>query len=207
MRTICEQASQPQASNGDRRLFVCAAESPSLLLYRTMNPTASLPTPSLKRRIAVMVYESLILFAIVFTFGIAFGVVFQQTHALYLRHALQAWIFLVVGVYFVWFWSRGRQTLPMKTWHVQLVTNDGRPVSMLRAAVRYVLCWLWFVPGLALAAALQAEGWMMVIIVSISAVIWAMAAYFDPQRQFLHDRMAGTRLVQTKVSARKKAAA
>lgn len=173
-----------------------------------MNKSDKLPTPSLKRRIAVMVYESLILFAIVFTFGIAFGVVFQQTHALYLRHALQVWMFLVIGVYFTWFWSRGRQTLPMKTWHVKLVAKNGGPVSLLRAAIRYVLCWLWFVPGLALAAALQAEGWMMVIIAAVSAVIWAMTIYFDPQRQFLHDRMAGTRLVQTKGSpVRKKAAA
>lgn len=154
-----------------------------------------------------MVYESLILFAIVFTFGIAFAVVFQQTHALYLRHALQVWMFLVLGAYFIWFWSRGRQTLPMKTWHVKLVAADGSPVSMLRAAARYLLCWLWFVPGLALAAALRAEGWIMVIVVAVSFLIWAMTIYFDPQRQFLHDRMAGTRLVQTRPGQRKKAAA
>lgn len=172
-----------------------------------MNKSEHLPTPSLKRRIAVMVYESLILFAIVFSFGIAFGVVFQQTHALYMRNALQVWMFVVIGVYFIWFWSRGRQTLPMKTWHVKLVANDGRPVSLMRAAIRYVLCWLWFVPGLALAAALRAEGWMMVIIAAVSAIIWGLTIYFDPDRQFLHDRMAGTRLVQTKAVIRKKAAA
>lgn len=172
-----------------------------------MNQTDSLPTPSLKRRIAVMAYEGTLLFGILFTAGLAFSVTFNQTHALYLRHAMQYWIFFVLGAYFVWFWSHGGQTLAMKTWHVQVVTAAGRPVSVGRALARYVLSWLWFIPGLSLAAALRAEGWMMVIIVFVSAAIWAMAIYFDPQRQFLHDRMAGTRLVQTKVSMRKKAAA
>jgi len=164
-----------------------------------MNKPDSLPTPSLKRRIAVMMYEGTLLFGVVFTAGLAFSVIMQQTHALHLRHAMQYWLFFVLGAYFVWFWSHGGQTLPMKTWHVKLVTTDGRPVSMGRAAFRYLLCWLWFVPGLALAATLRAEGWMMVIIATVSTMIWSLTIYFDPQRQFLHDRMAGTRLVQTLV--------
>ena len=174
-----------------------------------MNKPDSLPTPSLKRRVAIMIYEGTLLFGIVFTAGLAFSVVMQQTHALYLRHAMQYWLFFVLGAYFVWFWSHGGQTLPMKTWHVKLVTADGRPVSMGRAAFRYLLCWLWFVPGLALAATLRTEGWMMVIIATISTIIWGLTIYFDPQRQFLHDRMAGTRLVQTRVreTKTKKAAA
>lgn len=172
-----------------------------------MNKPVALPTPSLKRRVAVMIYEGTLLFGIVFTAGLAFSVIMQQTHALHLRHAMQYWLFFVLGAYFVWFWSHGGQTLAMKTWHVRLVAADGQPVSAMRAAARYALCWLWFVPGLALAAALRAEGWIMVIIVAISAVIWAMTIFFDPRRQFLHDRMAGTRLVQTKDSSRKSATA
>lgn len=154
-----------------------------------------------------MIYEGTLLFGIVFTAGLAFSVILQQTHALQLRHAMQYWLFFVLGAYFIWFWAHGGQTLPMKTWHVKVVTADGRPLSMRRAAFRYVLSWLWFVPGLALAAALRAEGWMMVIVATVSTIIWALTIYFDPQRQFLHDRMAGTRLVQTRASARKKAAA
>ena len=35
-------------------------------------------------------------------------------------------MFVVLGIYFVWFWSRG-QTLAMKTWHIRLVDAQGRP--------------------------------------------------------------------------------
>ena len=95
-----------------------------------------------------MLYESLLLFGILFIAGWLFGTLLQQRDALYLRHGLQYWLFIVIGVYFIWFWSHGGQTLAMKTWRVQLVTTDGGPVSMQRATMRYLLSWLWFVPGL-----------------------------------------------------------
>ncbi len=44
------------------------------------------------------------------------------------RHLLQAFLFVVFGVYFVWFWSKG-QTLAMKTWGIRVVDRLGRPVT------------------------------------------------------------------------------
>ena len=92
------------------------------------------------------------------------------------RHALQAWIVLVVGFYFVWFWTRGGQTLPMKTWHIRLVRHDGAAVGTARAIHRFVLALLG-------AAALGL------------GFLWAL---FDRDRQFLHDRMSGTALIDAR---------
>jgi uncharacterized RDD family membrane protein YckC len=105
-------------------------------------------------------------------------------------------------LYFVWFWTHGGQTLAMKTWRIRLVAADGKPVPVWRAILRYLLAWLWFLPGLALAWALQAHTWMLALIPSVNMLLWALASYLDPQRQFLHDRLAGTRLVMQAQAAK-----
>ncbi len=143
-----------------------------------------------------MVYEAMLLFGVLFIAVWLFSTLLQQRHALYLRSALQDWLFFVIGIYFVWFWSHGGQTLAMKTWRIRLVTTDGQPVTIRRAIVRYLLVWLWCLPGLALAWALGAKTWMLVLIPAANAVIWALMIYLDPHRQFLHDRLAGTRLIR-----------
>lgn len=159
-----------------------------------------MPAPSLKIRLASMMYEAMLLFGVLFIAGWLFSTLLQQRHALYLREALQEWLFLVIGIYFVWFWSHGGQTLAMKTWHIRLVAADGRPVKPLRAAGRFLLAWLWCLPGLALAWALDAQAWMLALIPAANIVIWALMIFLAPDRQFLHDRLAGTRLIRASLS-------
>ncbi|MGZ3239004.1 MAG: RDD family protein [Burkholderiaceae bacterium] len=154
----------------------------------------TITTPSLKHRLASMLYEAMLLFGVLFISAWLFSTLLQQRNALYLRHALQYWLFLVVGVYFVWFWTHSGQTLAMKTWRIRLVTKNGEPVKIGRAIARYVLAWLWFAPGLALAAFLGAKTWLLIWIPAANMFLWAAAIYIDPNRQFLHDRFAGTRL-------------
>ncbi|WP_420799478.1 RDD family protein [Noviherbaspirillum sedimenti] len=151
--------------------------------------------PPLRRRLASMLYEGMLLFGVLFIAGWLFSTLLQQRHALYLRHAQQIWLLLVMGIYFVWFWIHGGQTLAMKTWHIRLVSADGKPLRVWRAIMRYLLAWLWFLPGLALASVLGAHAWMLVLIPALNMLLWALATYLDPQRQFLHDRLAGTRLI------------
>jgi len=109
----------------------------------------SLP-PSIRRRLASLVYETLLLFGIVFFAGYLFGTLTQQRNGLTHRHLLAVWLAFVVGVYFVWCWTHGGQTLPMKTWRLRLVGPSGETVGPVRAVARYGLGWLWFVPPLAL---------------------------------------------------------
>lgn len=158
-----------------------------------MNPPLT-PAP-LKNRLFCMVYEGMLLFAVLFFAAWLFSTLLQQRHALALRHEQQAWLFLVLGAYFGWFWTHGGQTLAMKTWRVRVVTRDGAALGWGRALLRYLLAWLWFVPGLAAAWLLGAQGWMLMLIPLLNVVLWAMATRLDPDRQFLHDRIAGTRLV------------
>ena len=61
----------------------------------------------------------------------------------------------------------------MKTWRMRVVTEDGEPLSPGRAFRRYLLA----IPGM----------------LSGISLLWPV---FDKERQFLHDRLAGTRIVR-----------
>jgi len=148
-----------------------------------------------------MLYEAMLLFAVLFISNWLFSTLTQQRHALYLRHALQTWLFLVVSLYFIWFWTHGGQTLAMKTWRIRLVTHNGKPVKALRATARYLLAWLWILPGMVLAWVIGAKGAMLLWIPAANMLLWTLTIYFDPHRQFLHDRIAGTRIIDVSPEA------
>ena len=142
-----------------------------------------------------MLYEGVLLFGILFISAWLFSTLLQQRNAMYLREPLEIWLFFVVGIYFIWCWTHGGQTLPMKTWHMRLVTKTGAPLTPWRAMRRYLLSWLWFLPGLAAAKLLETQGWMLIAFPALNFVIWAATALIDKDRQFLHDKLAGTRII------------
>jgi uncharacterized RDD family membrane protein YckC len=162
-------------------------------------------TPGLHRRLACFVYEGVLLFGVLMVTGLVYGMLTQQRHALVGMHGLQVFVFLVLGTYFSWFWSHGGQTVAMKTWHIRLLTKDGQPVPAARAALRYVLSWLWFLPALVgsyLAGLRSGAG--IALAVTIGVLGYAALSRLNPQRQYWHDRLCGTRLVQCTPTARRR---
>ncbi|MBI3285782.1 MAG: RDD family protein [Burkholderiales bacterium] len=142
-----------------------------------------------------MVYEAMLLFGIVFASDWIFDVLTQSRHALALRHARQFWLFLVIGMYFVFCWSRSGQTLAMQTWRIRVVDLDGGKLPLIKAIVRYCLAWMWFLPATALVYQLGLKQWQMVLAIVAGLIGWALTAHFDKNGQFLHDRLAKTRLI------------
>ena len=157
----------------------------------------ALQTPSLARRMACWLYEGVLMFGVIFIAGYLFGTLTQTRNPMDNRHALQTFIFVVAGIYFIWFWAKG-QTLAMKTWHITVLDLAGKPLTQGRALLRYLLCWLWFVPALAAMAPFQLSGSESVVIALGWVAIWAILSYFHPQRQFWHDALARTQLVSTR---------
>ena len=156
----------------------------------------ALTAPALPRRMACWLYEGLLLFAVVFAAGFLFSVLGQVRDAMDARRPLlQAFVFVVFGIYFTWFWAKGRQTLAMKTWKIRLVDRAGQPVTQGRALLRYALSWLWFLPPLAVLAPMKPSGAEAAVLVLGWVAAWALLSRFHPQRQFWHDALAGTRLV------------
>ncbi|OYT93007.1 MAG: RDD family protein [Burkholderiales bacterium PBB3] len=153
-------------------------------------------TPSLTRRMACWLYEGLLMFGVVFISGYLFGTLSQTRHALDNRHALQIFLFVIFGIYFVWFWAKG-QTLAMKTWDIRLVDRNNQAVSQRRALVRYCLSWTWFLPPLLAVSPFQLSAGEVTVLVMGWVVVWAILSRFHPDRQFWHDAWAGTRLVHS----------
>lgn len=146
---------------------------------------------------ACWLYEGILLFAVVFVAGWLFSTLGQMRNAMdERRHLLQAFLFVVFGIYFTWFWAHG-QTLAMKTWDIRVVDTAGQPVSQWRALARYALCWLWFLPPLAAIAPFSLSGGESVVILGGWVAVWALLSRFHPQQQFWHDALAGTRLVSS----------
>lgn len=116
-----------------------------------------------------MGYEAILLFAVGFfaawLFFFASGARDATSGAL--RHELQGFILVVYAAYFLCCWLRGGQTLAMKAWRIRLVG-----VSPKKALARFLLAAVFIPTGV--------------------SIVWAL---FDRERQFLHDRLAGTRLV------------
>jgi uncharacterized RDD family membrane protein YckC len=156
--------------------------------------------PSLRRRLACWLYEGMLLFGVVFLADYLFSTLSQSRHALDNRMGQQAFLFLVLGIYFTWFWHKG-QTLAMKTWHIRIVDLQGSAVSQSRALGRYVLSWVWFIPSLALIWALDLPLGSGSVLIFGWIAVWAILSRFHPERQFWHDVWAGTRLIDSRPSS------
>lgn len=138
------------------------------------------------RRFMSFTYEGVILFGIVFFFGYAFSAVTQyKGEAGPLHVAFQVWMFLVLGIYFTYFWSQGRRTLPMKTLSVALLGPDGRPAGVVRSAMRYAVAAI--MPAAALAAVHAWSGWFV-----LGLFVPLASLPFDRKRRTLYDLACGT---------------
>jgi uncharacterized RDD family membrane protein YckC len=165
----------------------------------------SLPAPTIKRRIALNLYEMLVLFGVLaFTFlvpHLIIGVLFEVTAP---SAILMAHIYLVLAFYFMWYWTKTGQTLAMQTWRIQLVNVDGAIMKRSQALMRFAIGSLWLIPAALLLfinikmnPSASMGGSVSIIFFSITLFLWPLSAILDRKnRQSIPDRWSGTRLVQ-----------
>lgn len=165
----------------------------------------SLPAPTVKRRIAINLYEILVLFGVMaFTFlvpHLIIGVVFEVAAP---SAVLMTHVYLVMAFYFMWYWTKTGQTLAMQTWRVQLVNQDGTIMKRSQALMRYAIGSLWLIPAalllfinIKLNPSLSMGASVSIIFFSITLFLWPLSALFDRKdRQSIPDRWAKTRLIQ-----------
>jgi uncharacterized RDD family membrane protein YckC len=167
---------------------------------------ATLPLASLRRRLAALFYEATLIAALILVLGFVLAPAVSRSPS---HDALQipdvagrvfmlCTLFMAGAVYCAWTWSNGRRTLPMKTWRIRLVTGAGGNLDARRALVRYAATWIG--PTIALSVyALARPG------AGSKHALWLVAigyagALVDRDGQFLHDRIAGTRLVRERTT-------
>ncbi|MBU3606613.1 MULTISPECIES: RDD family protein [unclassified Polynucleobacter] len=169
-----------------------------------MTPTElkALPAPHFWRRVSCSLYEQLVLLGVIsLTFllpnlglGILFGV------------SLPSWLtflylYIVLGIYFVWYWTKSGQTLAMQTWRIRIIDLQGHTLNRPQALWRYVYSSLWMIPCIGLQWALHLEKWQIIeMLFTVALFLWPLTIYLDRRdsahRQALPDRFAGTRLVE-----------
>ena len=156
-------------------------------------------TPGFWRRIICLIYETFILAAILFIASLIFHLVLSDTQAPFFKPLFQSYLLIIMGYYFTWFWTHGGQTLAMQTWKMRLVSNDGTAVSKKQAIARYlytligIFIFVIIDQILPISFASHFQLVMISILIFGSGFIWAL---FDHDHQFLHDRLAGTRIVK-----------
>ncbi len=165
----------------------------------------SLPAPTIKRRIALNLYEMLVLFGVLaFTFlvpHLIIGVLFEVTAP---SAILMAHMYLVLAFYFMWYWTKTGQTLAMQTWRIQMVSDDGAIMKRSQALMRFAIGSLWLIPAALLLfinirmnPGASMGGSVSIIFFSITLFLWPLSAVLDRKnRQSIPDRWSGTRLVQ-----------
>lgn len=129
--------------------------------------------PGIRRRLACLLYESLVVFSILLIGFLLPQIVLSGFNLGMPPRMLWVHVVILLLAYFVWCWLNGGQTLPMKTWKLRLVSAEGTALRPLQAVLRYL------------------AAWPSILIFGIG-LIWAL---FDEDGQFLHDRIAGTRIV------------
>jgi uncharacterized RDD family membrane protein YckC len=156
------------------------------------------PPPGILPRLAVMTYEAVLLFGIVFVTGYALLALTGWTYPLQTRQRwmLQAVLFVALGAYFVYCWVHAGQTLAMKSWRLRVVDHDGRLLSVPRAVLRYLLAWSLFAPGLLLILLTGVGGLWSLVVLLASLLVMLAATRLDPRRQLLHDRILGSRVIR-----------
>lgn len=131
------------------------------------------PLPRLSRRLLCMLYEGLVIFSIVLIGFLMPQIVLNAFGLVMGGRLLLLHILLLLMAYFVWCWLNGGQTLPMKTWKMRVANQDGRPLRPIQAILRYLAAW----PS---------------ILCGGIGIFWAL---FDKDKQFLHDRIAGSKII------------
>lgn len=160
------------------------------------NSKSQIAAPTIKRRLISMVYEAFLLTAVEALAILIYLLATRNQHTPAIDHGRNFVFFLVAAAYFIHAWSGSGHTLAMKTWRIKVVKLGYRTVPLRAAAVRYLMAWGWFLPAI---VACYVFGWTSTgqvgAALAVGIVAWAMTALFDNDRQFLHDKVAGTRLI------------
>ena len=153
------------------------------------------PSASVWRRYACLLYEFLVVVAIVFLAALLFPGAASGRLDLPSRTALAIYLASILGVYFTIAWSRG-QTLAMRAWRLRIVDARGGPPRPVRAAARFVIALALLFPLFAAALWLHEHresqlAWL-VGLPGLIALAWPL---LDRDRRTLYDIAAGTRII------------
>ena len=129
--------------------------------------------PSFFKLGACLIYEALVVIALSLAVTTIFVLSLGEATTGLKRYLLQLFLWLTVGVYFVWCWQKRGQTLAMQTWQLKLFNQEAQLLSLKSAIFRYVLA-------------------SLSLMVFGLGFLWAIV---DRDRLFLHDRLLKNKII------------
>jgi uncharacterized RDD family membrane protein YckC len=132
-----------------------------------------LQAPSLLKLGACFIYDALAVIALCFVCALVFIILIGDASYGLKRYMLQLFLWIAIGIYFVWCWSKSGQTLAMQTWQLKVVNEDYQLLTWNKATARYMLA-------------------------SVSLMLFGLGflwAIVDRGHLFLHDRVLNTYII------------
>lgn len=165
-------------------------QDPTTAASSPVDVSETAPTSGLLRRLASLLYDAFLVFAI----WMALGFLMQFIVGPDTNHLVDGrvetnpvlGVILFIGeigsaaIFYIWFWRRTGQTLGMIAWRIKAVSNTGGLMTLQQGLIRFALAWpAFFCLGL--------------------GYLWL---YVDRNGDALHDKLSGTRVIVLPKSAR-----
>jgi len=169
-------------------------------------PELILPAP-LWRRLAASVYDGLLLIALWMVTLLLICLPLNSALGLKPGNAINRGLLLVVGLgFFVWFWTRGGQTLGMRAWRLQARRSDGAllriPVAVVRSMAMLIFWGVVLTPAAAslihrftTLESLLPHVQTASIAAGLAVLLAIIAAQLDARRRLPQDWIAGSEVV------------
>ncbi|MCW8840138.1 MAG: RDD family protein [Gammaproteobacteria bacterium] len=106
-----------------------------------------LPRCGLLRRLAAILYDSLLLLAVLFIASALWLIPSGGEATAGQDPLLTLFLLLVAFAFFAWFWSHGGQTLGMRAWRIKLQNRNPGPLTLWQLMLRFIVAifsWLAF---------------------------------------------------------------
>ena len=148
------------------------------------------------RRLAALLYDALLVIAILFIAALPLPLVEEPVRTLWWARILEQLYLLTAWFLFLgWFWTHGGQTVGMKAWRMKLQCVNGDKPSWRHALIRFFVSsgsfWLLLVLyGLEILSSKIA--FILASIIFGLAFLWIL---IDPKGCAWHDHLSRTRLV------------
>jgi len=128
---------------------------------------------TLLRRCGAMLYDALLVFAIMALFTVPFVAMEGGELVEPGTTAHQVAVFGAMYLFFVYFWTHGGQTLGMRAWRLRLETKSGSVPGIGIASIRFLLA-------------------LISLLLFGFGFLWQL---WDKDRLTLHDRLSGTQVM------------
>ena len=146
-------------------------------------------TASLKRRLLALMYDFLLLLGILFAIS-ACAVAINRGEAV--DHPIYYLSLIITTfVFFGWFWTHGGQTLGMRTWKIQIISDEGDDLTWKQAAIRFSLSTIVLLPTIIVITwALNGFAWYYITFALLGAAIGLKWLLMDANGLAWHDKLS-----------------